>query len=374
MLFCAAGGLGHLQPLLPLAEQAAAVGHEVMVSGAAALQDYVTGQGLRFVAAGPELVTNRTPLTLYDIEHERAAIGRHFIGRLGPPRARDLIALGQGWPADLIVRDEADYGAVVAAEVLGIPHATVVVSAAGGFIRQQDIEAPLAQLRATFALDPGEGVAALHRYLTLNRLPPSFRDPSDPLPGPVVAYRQDPPPRATAKDAKRVYVTLGTIFNTESGDLLARTVRATAAATTVGEVFVATGEHVDPAELGPLPNHVVAERFAEQREVLTRCSAVVSHAGSGTVHDALEQGLPQVCLPLGADQTLNAGRCAELGLGIVLAADTVSHDDIAHAVNDVLTTPGYRHAAERLQAEIQHLPELDTAVSALESLCPLSAV
>ena len=70
---------------------------------------------------------------------------------------------------------------------------------------------------------------------------------------------------------------------------------------------MATGEHLDPAELGPLPSHVVAERFAAQREVLARCSAVVSHAGSGTVHDALEQGLPHVCLPLGADQTLNAG-------------------------------------------------------------------
>jgi UDP:flavonoid glycosyltransferase YjiC (YdhE family) len=86
-------------------------------------------------------------------------------------------------------------------------------------------------------------------------------------------------------------------------------------------VIVATGEHVDPAELGPPPNHVVAERFVAQRDVLAGCSAVVSHAGSGTVLDALQHGLPQVCLPLGGDQTLNARRCAELGSGIVLATD-----------------------------------------------------
>jgi hypothetical protein len=84
MLFCAAGGHGHLQPLLPLAVHAIVAGHDVVVSGAAALQRHVTDRNLRFVAAGPDLVTNRTPLTLYDLEHERAAIGRHFIGRLAP--------------------------------------------------------------------------------------------------------------------------------------------------------------------------------------------------------------------------------------------------------------------------------------------------
>jgi UDP:flavonoid glycosyltransferase YjiC (YdhE family) len=273
----------------------------------------------------------------------------------------------------LIVRDEADYGAAVAAEVLGLPHATVVVLGAGGFVRRQDIEAPLAQLRASFGIAAGDGVAALHRYLTLNPFPPSFRDPSDPLPGPVMAYRQKSPPRSAAEDAFRVYITLGTIFNTESGDLLARTVRAVAAASAVDGVIVATGEHVDPAELGPLPNQVVAERFVAQRDVLAGCSAVVSHAGSGTVLDALQHGLPQVCLPLGGDQTLNARRCAELGSGIVLAAGTATHDDIIRAVNDAVTVPKYRRAAERLQAEILDFPELDAAVSALEALCQRSA-
>jgi UDP:flavonoid glycosyltransferase YjiC (YdhE family) len=155
MLFCAAGGHGHLQPLLPLAEWACAVGHEVAVSGAAALQRYAIDRGLRFVASGPDLVTNRTSQLAYDLERERAAIGRHFIGRLSPARARDLIMLIRGWPSDLIVRDDADYGAAIAAEVLGLPHAVVVVQGSGGFVRRHDVEAPLEQLRATFACWPG---------------------------------------------------------------------------------------------------------------------------------------------------------------------------------------------------------------------------
>jgi hypothetical protein len=49
-------------------------------------------------------------------------------------------------------------------------------------------------------------------------------------------------------------VTLGTIFNTESGDLLARI--TTAAAAAAHQVIVATGEHVHPADLGTQPPHV----------------------------------------------------------------------------------------------------------------------
>jgi UDP:flavonoid glycosyltransferase YjiC (YdhE family) len=97
-----------------------------------------------------------------------------------------------------------------------------------------------------------------------------------------------------------------------------------------------------PAELGPLPSHVVVKRFVAQREVLADCFALVSHAGSGTVLNALEHGLPQVCLPVGADQVFNARRCADLGSGIVLSADTGTHDDIIQAVKDVLAVTGYR--------------------------------
>jgi SpoU rRNA methylase family enzyme len=42
-------------------------------------------------------------------------------------------------------------------------------------------------------------------------------------------------------------------------------------------------------------------------------------------------------------------------------------------VNDAVMVPKYRRAAERLQAEILDFPELDAAVSALESLCQRSA-
>jgi UDP:flavonoid glycosyltransferase YjiC (YdhE family) len=81
-----------------------------------------------------------------------------------------------------------------------------------------------------------------------------------------------------------VYVTLGTIFNTESGDLLAR-ILAGARELPV-DVVATVGRSLDPAELGPQPANVRVERFAPQAELLPRCAVAVTHAGSGSVAGA----------------------------------------------------------------------------------------
>ena len=94
-----------------------------------------------------------------------------------------------------------------------------------------------------------------------------------------------------------MYVTFGTIFNTESGDLLKEVVAGAGACQEATQVMVSTGEHLEPAELGPQPRKVTVSPFVQQEEVLASSAAVVCHGGSGTVLAALENGLPMVCIP-----------------------------------------------------------------------------
>ncbi|MFT4166584.1 MAG: hypothetical protein QM650_15195 [Microlunatus sp.] len=82
ILFRAAGGHGHLQPLIPLARAAAVAGHDVLVSTTPSLSERVSGLGLPFAASGPELLPIRSELTLHTLDEERQAIPRHFIGNL----------------------------------------------------------------------------------------------------------------------------------------------------------------------------------------------------------------------------------------------------------------------------------------------------
>ena len=110
------------------------------------------------------------------------------------------------------------------------------------------------------------------------------------------------------------------------------------------------------------------EPYVPQSVLLPRCDAVVSHGGSGTVIGTLAAGLPSVALPMGADQPLNAARCAALGVGLTLDAVRATPDAVGEAVLAVLTDPGYRKAAEGVRDEIAALPHVSAAVPLLEAL------
>jgi len=374
LLFTFCGGEGHLRPLLPLAAAAAAAGHAVIVTGAASLARVVRSAGLGFVPSGPDVTPNHRPLQLVDLENERRIVGDYFAGRLARARATDLIDLCTGQRPDLIVRDEMDFGAAVAAERLGIPHASVVVIAAGGFVRPELVAGPLDRLRDEVGLGPDPGLAMLTRFLVLSPVPARFRDPADPLPT-TTRYVRAPqaigaPARIPAIDrlagSSAIYVTLGTIFNTESGDLFGRVLAGLAQ--TGAEVVVTVGRGVDPAELGPQPERIHVEPYLPQALLLPHCAAVVSHAGSGSVLGALQHGLPVLCLPLGADQPLNASRCVALGVGRQLDVATLTPDDVVAALHALLTEPSYRRAAEQFQVEMAAHPSVADALKRMELL------
>jgi UDP:flavonoid glycosyltransferase YjiC (YdhE family) len=369
ILFAAAGGHGHLQPLLPLAQHAAQAGHDVLVTGAASLAAHATSRGLAFTATGPHLKPIHAPLVVHGLDEERRGVAAYFVAKLGRARAEAVLDLCRSWRPHVIVRDEVDFGAAVAAEAAGLPHVPVIVIGAGQFILRELVSEPLELLLSDFEVRDVAGVDLLHRHLTLTPFPRSFRSPEDLLPGKVVGYHVAAPPRAARRE-KSVFVTLGTIFNTESGDLLRTAALGAAECPNVERVIVATGEHVEPANLGRLPRQVVVHQFVEQDAVLAGCAAVISHAGSGTVLGALKQALPMVSLPMGADQQLNAARLDALGLGVSLRADSVDVGQIRDALGDVLAATPMQTKLEAVRDEICALHDPAEAIRAVEELVP----
>lgn len=369
ILFAAAGGHGHLQPLLPLAEHAARRGHDVLVTGAAALGESVRSRGLAFTPTGPDLAPTHAPLVVHDVEQERQRVADYFVARLGKQRAAAVLELALLWRPQVIVRDEVDFGAAVGAEAAGVPHVAVIVIGAGQFILPELVRDPLDRLLSEFGVRDVAAVDVLHRHLTLTPFPSSFRSPDDPLRGNVLGYHVPAPARA-ASSGRAVFVTLGTIFNTESGDLLRTAALGAAECPSVDRVVVASGEHVDPASLGRLPEQVVVHQFVQQEEVLAECDAVISHAGSGTVLGALKQALPMVSLPMGADQLLNADRLTALGLGVALRADTANVDQVRQALAGVLASAPMRRRLEAMRDEISASGGLTEALRAVEALVP----
>ena len=109
--------------------------------------------------------------------------------------------------------------------------------------------------------------------------------------------------RPTTARQPLVYVTFGTVFNRDLS-LIATVVDGVRALPV--DVVVTLGPGNDPAALGEQPPNVQVAEYIPQAELLPRCAAVVSHAGSGTFLAALAQGVPQLLLPQAADQFLNA--------------------------------------------------------------------
>jgi UDP:flavonoid glycosyltransferase YjiC (YdhE family) len=145
-------------------------------------------------------------------------------------------------------------------------------------------------------------------------------------------------------------------------------------------ILVTIGDDRDLGELGPLPPDVHVERWVPQDAVAPHAAAIVCHGGYGSTLGALRHGVPLVVLPLfSLDQWANAAAVARAGAGLALDAEretrrvlglpgSATLDELAPAVERVLTDPSYGREARRIGAATQALQPVDAAVDALVAI------
>jgi UDP:flavonoid glycosyltransferase YjiC (YdhE family) len=78
--------------------------------------------------------------------------------------------------------------------------------------------------------------------------------------------------------------------------------------------------------------------------------------------------VPQVVLPVFADQPINAERVAESGAGLALDMTPEGLSRLGGAVRELLEDPSYRAAAQEVADEIAALAPVDESVELLEAL------
>jgi UDP:flavonoid glycosyltransferase YjiC (YdhE family) len=378
ILFGFVGGVGHFEPMVPIARAAQAAGHSVGVACGPSLVPIVEAGGFSAFGIGPlppAQPQRRMALKEVDTAREERDLRERFADAAARVRAEGVRRLARAWRSDVIVADEVDFGTVLAAEMLEVPYATVLVIAAGSLVRQSVVADTLDSVRSEYGLPSDPDLAAPSRYLVLSPFPPRLRDPAFPLPATAHMFRGVEIRRANVgpgswpqhlSGAPSIYFTLGTEFNLESGDLFTRVLAGLRQLPV--NVFVTVGRQIDPAELGEQPANVRIERYLPQAEILPHCQLVVFHGGSGTLIGALAHGLPMLVCAIGADQPYNALRCSALGLGVSLNPVRLTPDEVRDSVDLLLADPSYRQAAQELQAEIAAQPGPATTVTLLERL------
>jgi hypothetical protein len=342
----------------------------------------VERHGFALHAAGPPdlpAVFARVPEAAGQTGKRHAALiwGRGFAGVVAPEMARGMLDLASWFGPDLLVHDDSEQGAWIAAERLGIPHVALQVTAWRGAALRLSAK-PLGDLRAGLGLPPDPELARWHQHGFLATRPVALRDPDDPLP--VTAVPMRPVAIDVADDAGsdqgahlerkptgrfRVGLTLGTVL---PGRAEALAGLVTALGQLGVEIVAAVGPGVDLAAVaaeGPLV-HVV--RYAPMSRLLPTCDALVFHGGSGTLMAALADAVPMVLLPVGADQHENAARAEAAGVGIAIPAAERSPSAIADATRRVLREGSFRAAARALRRDLRAMPPPAALIAPLERL------
>ena len=384
ILFTFEGGSGHFNPLVPVARAAESAGHTVAFACAPERIATVSAAGFQAFPAGIDV--GSTPATEAMEDHYMATpdiaareaylLREGFAGWYARHKAADIVTRAETWQPDLLVRDEIDFGSAVAAERLGLPHANVLVIAAGSFVRHELVAEPLNTLRAEHGLLPDPGLSMLSRYLVLAPFPPSYRDPAFPLPPTAYSLRpllpeptnEDhlPPWAADLTSAPTVYFSLGTAFASSLRDVFARVIAGLRDLPI--NLIITVGRRLDPASFGAMPANVHIERYIPQALILPRCDLVITHGGSGSVMGALAHGVPLALIPLNADQPLNAERCVALGVGRVIGMGNITPEATRDAVAEMLANPTYQRQAHLVRDEVARLPGPEYAIALLERL------
>ena len=136
--------------------------------------------------------------------------------------------------------------------------------------------------------------------------------------------------------------------------------------------MLSIGDQVDPQQLGPVPDNAIIVRRAPQLELLKRASVCITHAGLNTVLESLAQGVPQVAIPVAADQPGVAARIAHHRTGVVASLDKLTPDHLSMLLNQALDNSAYRNNTHRLQRAIAEANGLSAAVDIIEQALGIS--
>lgn len=354
--FAAIPAFGHVFPMAPLAQAAAAAGHEVTFACSTSFADRLPVPVVQSVPEG---------LTLHDVEEEAQREIRDHDDPFAWPTAifgvvtpryttpRLLEAWGGQDRPDVVVHEGSNAGAALAAARLGIPSVAFHI----GLMPPELFTGLLSR------------VVQLPDEQVLDPRPPSLIPPGGRPTVPVRSVAWGDPTAATpallreSVDGPTAFITLGTVaFG--AVEALRRSVLE--AAELCGRVLVAVGPEGDPDLLGPVPDHVHVERFVDQAAVFDHVDLAIHHGGTGTVLAGLAAGVPQILTPQGADQFMNAELLGERGIAAVVAHEAPA-GAVATAVTRVLTEEALRSRVAGLRAEIAAMPSPSEVVGYLET-------
>lgn len=383
IIFAASPLVGHVNPIIAIAQHAMAHGDQVLVLAASEFQSKIEAAGLRFAPCdtggdatyrasalppGPERYTLEFKRRFLDAMPGQAArlielvqedrpdaivASSMFLGvlplllsdRPRPPIAvlnvtflfhdrLDGAPLGLGWPP---ASSDDDFARYAAAKQLVDAGFTDPVKAAADAMLIASGAKPLPGSLTQSIIDLPDAFIQLTA--------PSFEYDYGPTPSNRHFVGALPPPAVTGAlpdwwselDGRRsvVLVTQGTLANTDFGELIEPALKALADRDDLLVIATLGGRPLE-ALSKPVPANARVASYLPFGELLPKLSALVTNGGYGTVSQALTAGVPIVTAGTGEDKGEVGARVQWAGVGVNLATDHPTKDAIRNAVEFVL--------------------------------------
>ena len=390
LLLGAFGDPGHVFPLLALGRALVARGHDVTLQSWAGWREVAEGEGLRFDEA-PEyhvFPTRERPLKPFE------AVVR---------ATRDTLPLVRELRPDVVVADILTLAPALAAELEGVPRATVIPhvfpmgapghppysmgariprtalgrrgwDAVSGLVaRGEELgRVELNETRRRLGLGPlGWVHGGLSRDLTMvGTFPQLEYDRPWPEWAHVVGPLLWEPPSDDVElppgDDPLVLVAPSTSQDAEHVMLRA----ALEGLADLPVRVLATWNRRPPPADRPLPTPANARivEWVSYARTMPRCDVVVCHAGHGTVARALASGCAVVAVPSAGDMNENAARVDWAGVGVRIPSRLVGPRALRLAVGRAVEDGALRHRARAVGAWLDHADPATRAAELVEAL------
>ncbi|WP_030615986.1 activator-dependent family glycosyltransferase [Streptomyces sclerotialus] len=292
------------------------------------------------------------------------------------PLAGALAEYARHWRPDLVVWEPLTFAGAVAAKAVGAAHARMLIGADVYGIAREHFLRLTAQRPPEDRADPlGEWLGGYARayggeftedmvtgQFSIDLLPPSLQVHAagldyrsvrfTPYGGPAAVPRWlwEPPRRP------RVALTLGL---TVSDHGLRYPVDIQDILDAVGDLdieLVATVSDAARQRLRRVPANARLVPYVPMQALLPTCSAVIHHAGVGTLTTAAFYGVPQLALPWDVDQPLLSDRLAAQGAGLTTHSTRATGQLVRTSLLRLLEDGTFRRRAQALRDELHAVP------------------
>jgi UDP:flavonoid glycosyltransferase YjiC (YdhE family) len=385
VLFSSSPGVGHVFPLVPLAWATRSAGHQVLVITAGSALEATGGAGLpafdaapgfditdtfrSFASRHPGIAPGSSPGQGASsvFERDRLPVVAGMFAEVSDRMAGRAVEVARAWRPDLVVHTPMDGAGLVAAAAVGAP----VIEHGLGLTTGDVFRRPLAERLRPTAERLGVSAELGDPAAVIDTCPPSMRQPGT-EPGLAMRY---PPYNGGGRlpdwliepaDRPRVCVTLGSVVPMMGGTALIPGI-VEAFSTLDVEVVLALG-NADLSGLGTMPANVRVGGWVPLSELLPSCAAIVHHGGAGTTGTALAIGVPQLVLPHGADQHMNAAAVVRRGVGLSHLPSEVDVETLRAALRCLLEERELAQAALEVRMENAGRPAPSEIVPRLTEL------